>query len=204
MKCQNKKKNVKRAVAGIIFLSVIAIILSAYGVTQMYASPEKKALKTMLKSGELLQSTVEKYINNIDVSANNYTGKINISELIYDNTDYMQGKNSAEYTITANIDNNGINVVIPELTNDTFLISKADISRYINIDADQLKPVLKAALADFVKGYEVMAMDCVNTVSETGKHTYNINIDETALVNGFNTFVDELYKDSQVLPYIRC
>lgn len=41
MKCQNKKKNVKRAVAGIIFLSVIAIILSAYGVTQMYASPEK-------------------------------------------------------------------------------------------------------------------------------------------------------------------
>ena len=47
-----------------------------------------------------------------------------------------------------------------------------------------------------------MAMDCVNTVSETGKHTYNINIDETALVNGFNTFVDELYKDSQVLPYI--
>ena len=27
MKCQNKKKNVKRAVAGIIFLSVIAIIL---------------------------------------------------------------------------------------------------------------------------------------------------------------------------------
>ncbi len=40
MKCQNKKKNVKRAVAGIIFLSVIAIILSAYGVTQMYASPE--------------------------------------------------------------------------------------------------------------------------------------------------------------------
>lgn len=45
MKCQNKKKNVKRAVAGIIFLSVIAIILSAYGVTQMYASPEKKALK---------------------------------------------------------------------------------------------------------------------------------------------------------------
>lgn len=32
----------------------------------------------------------------------------------------MQGKNSAEYTITANIDNNGINVVIPELTNDTF------------------------------------------------------------------------------------
>ena len=34
MKCQNKKKNVKRAVAGIIFLSVIAIILSAYGVTQ--------------------------------------------------------------------------------------------------------------------------------------------------------------------------
>lgn len=48
MKCQNKKKNVKRAVAGIIFLSVIAIILSAYGVTQMYASPEKKALKTML------------------------------------------------------------------------------------------------------------------------------------------------------------
>ena len=161
MKCQNKKKNVKRAVAGIIFLSVIAIILS-----------------------------VEKYINNIDVSANNYTGKINISELIYDNTDYMQGKNSAEYTITANIDNNGINVVIPELTNDTFLISKADISRYINIDADQLKPVLKAALADFVKGYEVMAMDCVNTVSETGKHTYNINIDETALVNGFNTFVD--------------
>jgi len=202
MKCQNKKKNVKRAVAGIIFLSVIAIILSAYGVTQMYASPEKKALKTMLKSGELLQSTVEKYINNIDVSANNYTGKINISELIYDNADYMQGKNSAEYTITANIDNNGINVVIPELTNDTFLISKADISRYINIDADQLKPVLKAALADFVKGYEVMAMDCVNTVSETGKHTYNINIDETALVNGFNTFVDELYKDSQVLPYI--
>ena len=186
MKCQNKKKNVKRAVAGIIFLSVIAIILSAYGVTQMYASPEKKALKTMLKSGELLQSTVEKYINNIDVSANNYTGKINISELIYDNADYMQGKNSAEYTITANIDNNGINVVIPELTNDTFLISKADISRYINIDADQLKPVLKAALADFVKGYEVMAMDCVNT----------------ALVNGFNTFVDELYKDSQVLPYI--
>ena len=159
MKCQNKKKNVKRAVAGIIFLSVIAIILSAYGVTQMYASPEKKALKTMLKSGELLQSTVEKYINNIDVSANNYTGKINISELIYDNADYMQGKNSAEYTITANIDNNGINVVIPELTNDTFLISKADISRYINID-------------------------------------------ETALVNGFNTFVDELYKDSQVLPYI--
>lgn len=202
MKCQNKKKNVKRAVAGIIFLSVIAIILSAYGVTQMYASPEKKALKTMLKSGELLQSTVEKYINNIDVSANNYTEKINISELIYDNADYMQGKNSAEYTITANIDNNGINVVIPELTNDTFLISKADISRYINIDADQLKPVLKAALADFVKGYEVMAMDCVNTVSETGKHTYNINIDETALVNGFNTFVDELYKDSQVLPYI--
>lgn len=76
MKCQNKKKNVKRAVAGIIFLSVIAIILSAYGVTQMYASPEKKALKTMLKSGELLQSTVEKYINNIDVSANNYTGKL--------------------------------------------------------------------------------------------------------------------------------
>lgn len=90
MKCQNKKKNVKRAVAGIIFLSVIAIILSAYGVTQMYASPEKKALKTMLKSGELLQSTVEKYINNIDVSTNNYTGKINISELIYDNADYMQ------------------------------------------------------------------------------------------------------------------
>ena len=32
-----------------------------------------------------------------------------------------------------------------------FLISKADISRYINIDAAQLKPVLKAALADFVK-----------------------------------------------------
>lgn len=45
MKCQNKKKNVKRAVAGIIFLSVIAIILSAYGVTQMYASPEEKSFK---------------------------------------------------------------------------------------------------------------------------------------------------------------
>lgn len=202
MKYQNKKKNVKYAVAGIIFLSVIAIMLSAYGITKMYAFPEKKALKTMLKSGELLQNTVEKYIDKIDISSDGYTGKFNISELIYDNTDYMQGKNNTEYSVTANIDNNGVNVAIPELTNDTFSVSKADISRYINIEASQIKPVLKAALADFMKGYEVMAKDCVNTVSETGKHTYNINIDETALVNGFNTFVDELYTDSQVLPYI--
>lgn len=84
MKCQNKKKNVKRAVAGIIFLSVIAIILSAYGVTQMYASPEKKALKTMLKSGELLQSTVEKYINNIM--------QMVTRRLIYPVLMYSQGK----------------------------------------------------------------------------------------------------------------
>lgn len=142
MKCQNKRKC--KACCGWYNISFRNSnnIIGIWRYTNVCFSREK-ALKTMLKSGELLQSTVEKYINNIDVSANNYTGKINISELIYDNADYMQGKNSAEYTITANIDNNGINVVIPELTNDTFLISKADISRYINIDADQLKPVLK-------------------------------------------------------------
>ena len=36
----------------------------------MNASPEKKALKTIMKSGELLQLTVEKYKKNIDVIAN--------------------------------------------------------------------------------------------------------------------------------------
>lgn len=44
---------------------------------------QRKSFKNDVEIWRLLQSTVEKYINNIDVSANNYTGKINISELIY-------------------------------------------------------------------------------------------------------------------------
>lgn len=64
-----------------------------------------------------------------------------------------------------------------------------------NIGEAQLISVMKAVIADAKKGYDYIIDNAAYSDSR-------LVIGEDLLINGFNVFMNELYKDSQVLPYI--
>ena len=80
---------------------------------------------------------------------------------------------------------------MPKLKDGTLVVDKNDILKYglAKIDSSQTEPILRAALTHVMEGYKVAVKD-------------SAAISDKALIAGFNTFVEEMYKDPVILPYI--
>lgn len=206
-----RKKKMWRIFAGTLILVIAVLITMIYSVLGLHASPQEKVLRTMQQSGVTLSNVMDEYIDKIaDLSLladNSYTGSISVSEFMYDGVDYRPDVANKNHTYIIENNNDTISLSIPQL-GENLTIDKNDILKYGigKIDSSHIEPVLRAVLSHFIKGYEAAVKDSIQTASlyesceETD--TYTMTIRDTALMSGFDTFVDELYKDSAILPYI--
>lgn len=177
-----RKKRIWRIFAGALILVIAASITMIHSVLGLYASPQEKVLRTMQQSGVKLSNIMEEYIDKMAdrglLADNSYTGSISVSEFMYDGVDYRPDEADKNHTYV--IENNDDSIVS--------------------------EPVLIALLSHFMKGYEAVVKDSIQTAdlyeSCEESDTYTMTISDIALISGFDTFVDELYKDSTILPYI--
>ncbi len=57
-------------------------------------------------------------------------------------------------------------------------------------------------LSHLVSGYKTAVKDSIQTAAKTDDNVYMMVISDESLIAGFDTFVEGLYKDSVILPYI--
>ena len=83
-------------------------------------------------------------------------------------------------------------------------MDKNDILSYGigKIDQSHTEPVLRAVLSHLVSGYKTAVKDSIQTAAKTDDNVYMMVISDESLIAGFDTFVEGLYKDSVILPYI--
>ncbi|MGN0329060.1 MAG: hypothetical protein ACI4D4_08770, partial [Lachnospira sp.] len=111
---------------------------------------------------------------------------------------------------------------IPELFSESFKVSSSSsssISSSLNLvggmsssDIQAYAPVVKAIVSDFAKGIDKLADECTykkvegsTYQSENGDikvKIYDVTVSEKALTEAFNTFIDAVYADSAISPYI--
>ena len=101
-------------------------------------------------------------------------------------------------------DNNNIVLTMPQVEDGTLIVDKNDILSYGigKIDQSQTEPVLRAVLSHLVSGYKTAVKDSIQTAAKTDDNVYMMVISDESLIAGFDTFVEELYKDPVILPYI--
>ncbi len=220
----NKRKKIRHITVGILIFAIIAGTTAAYGISRLYASPKEKTIKTMKQSADTLKEVLEGYVNKVvqlDPMGNHtYTGNITVSEFTYDGIDYRPDtmNNSHKYSVVT--DNNNITFSMPQVENGTFVVDKNDILPYglAKIDHSQTEAMLRAVLSHIMDGYEVAVKDNFDNISNDNKSDkndcsksvsgikydegYSITINDKSLISGFDTFIEEMYKDSALLPYI--
>ena len=93
---------------------------------------------------------------------------------------------------------------MPQVEDGTLIVDKNDILSYGigKIDQSQTEPVLRAVLSHLVSGYKTAVKDSIQTAAKTDDNVYMMVISDESLIAGFDTFVEELYKDPVILPYI--
>ena len=227
----NKRKKIRHLTIGILIFAIIAGTTAAYGISHLYASPREKTIKAMQQSVDTFKQVLEGYIDKVaqlDPMGNHtYTGDITVLEFTYDGVDYRPDttNNSHKYSIVTN--NNNITLSMPQVEDGTLVVDKNDILPYglAKIDSEQTGPLLRAMLSHIIDGYEAAVKDNIESIKAAGdtpaskqvhvsgvseyagmdtdtKEVYSMAISDKSLISGFNTFIDEMYKDSTLLPYI--
>ena len=221
----NKKGKKIRHIMAVILISVIfAGVFAGYGIPHLYASPKEKTIKTMKQSADTLKEVLGGFVDKVvqlDPMGNHtYTGNITVSEFTYDGVDYRPDttNNSHKYSVVT--DNNNITFSMPQVEDGTLVVDKNDILPYglAKIDSGQTEAMLRAVLSHIMNGYEVVVKDNFDNIGNDNKSDKNdgsmtaigtksdegctITISDKSLIAGFNTFVEEMYKDSAILPYI--
>lgn len=204
---KNKTKKIRHIAAGILVFVIAAGAAMAYGIPKLYASPQEKVLKTIQQSGITLEEIMQNYIDKIvalnPMGNSSYTGNIRVSELMYDGVDYRPDTTENVHSYNIKTDNN-IVLTMPQVEDGTLIVDKNDILSYGigKIDQSQTEPVLRAVLSHLVSGYKTAVKDSIKTAAKTDDNVYMMVISDESLIAGFDTFVEGLYKDSVILPYI--
>ena len=224
----NKKgKKIRHIMAGILISAIFAGVFAGYGIPHLYASPKEKTVKTMKQSADTLKEVLGGFVDKVvqlDPMGNHtYTGNITVSEFTYDGADYRPDttNNSHKYSVVT--DNNNITFSMPQVEDGTLVVDKNDILPYglAKIDSGKTEAMLRAVLSHIMNGYEVAVkdnFDNFNNIGNDNKSDKNdgsmtaigtisderctITISDKSLIAGFNIFVEEMYKDSAILPYI--
>lgn len=192
----NKKMwKIRRIITVVLMAAIITGLTVWYGIPHLYASQEEKTLRVIQQSQKILESIMENYIDKISqldpMGNHTYEGAITVSECVYDGVDYRPDayNRSQKYSIVTT--NNNIVLDMPKVKDGTLVVDKNDILKYglAKIDSSQTKPILRAALTHVMEGYKVAVKD-------------SATISDKALIAGVNTFVEEMYKDPVILPYI--
>ena len=205
---KNKTKKIRHIAAGILVFVIAAGAAMAYGIPKLYASPQEKVLKTILQSGITLEEIMQNYIDKIvalnPMGNSSYTGNIRVSELMYDGVDYRPDTTGNVHSYNIKTDNNNIVLTMPQVEDGTLIVDKNDILSYGigKIDQSHTEPVLRAVLSHLVSGYKTAVKDSIQTAAKTDDNVYMMVISDESLIAGFDTFVEGLYKDSVILPYI--
>ena len=203
----NKTKKIRHIAAGILVFVIAAGAAMAYGIPKLYASPQEKVLKTIQQSGITLEEIMQNYIDKIvalnPMGNSSYTGNIRVSELMYDGVDYRPDTTGNVHSYNIKTDNN-IVLTMPQVEDGTLIVDKNDILSYGigKIDQSHTEPVLRAVLSHLVSGYKTAVKDSIQTAAKTDDNVYMMVISDESLIAGFDTFVEGLYKDSVILPYI--
>lgn len=203
----NKTKKIWHIAAGILVFVIAAGAAMAYGIPKLYASPQEKVLKTIQQSGITLEEIMQNYIDKIvalnPMGNSSYTGNIRVSELMYDGVDYRPDTTGNVHSYNIKTDNN-IVLTMPQVEDGTLIVDKNDILSYGigKIDQSHTEPVLRAVLSHLVSGYKTAVKDSIQTAAKTDDNVYMMVISDESLIAGFDTFVEGLYKDSVILPYI--
>ena len=203
----NKTKKIRHIAVGILVFVVAAGAAMAYGIPKLYASPQEKVLKTIQQSGITLEEIMQNYIDKIvalnPMGNSSYTGNIRVSELMYDGVDYRPDTTGNVHSYNIKTDNN-IVLTMPQVEDGTLIVDKNDILSYGigKIDQSHTEPVLRAVLSHLVSGYKTAVKDSIQTAAKTDDNVYMMVISDESLIAGFDTFVEGLYKDSVILPYI--
>ena len=204
----NKTKKIRHIAAGILVFVIAAGAAMAYGIPKLYASPQEKVLKTIQQSGITLEEIMQNYIDKIvalnPMGNSSYTGNIRVSELMYDGVDYRPDTTGNVHSYNIKTDNNNIVLTMPQVEDGTLIVDKNDILSYGigKIDQSHTEPVLRAVLSHLVSGYKTAVKDSIQTAAKTDDNVYMMVISDESLIAGFDTFVEGLYKDSVILPYI--
>ena len=203
----NKTKKIRHIAAGILVFVIAAGAAMAYGIPKLYASPQEKVLKTIQQSGITLEEIMQNYIDKIvalnPMGNSSYTGNIRVSELMYDGVDYRPDTTGNVHSYNIKTDNNNV-LTMPQVEDGTLIVDKNDILSYGigKIDQSHTEPVLRAVLSHLVSGYKTAVKDSIQTAAKTDDNVYMMVISDESLIAGFDTFVEGLYKDSVILPYI--
>lgn len=210
--------------AGILISAIFVGVLAGYGIPHLYASPKEKTIRTMKQSADTLKEVLEGYANKVvqlDPMGNHtYTGSITVSEFTYDGMDYRPDTTNSSHRYSVVTDNNNITFSMPQVEDGTLVVDKNDILPYglAKIDSSQTEVLLRAVLSHIMNGYEVAVKDNFDSIGNDNKSDKNdgsniaaatksdegcvITISDKSLISGFNTFIEEMYKDSAILPYI--
>lgn len=205
---KNKTKKIRHIAAGILVFVIAACAAMAYGIPKLYASPQEKVLKTIQQSGITLEEIMQNYIDKIvalnPMGNSSYTGNIRVSELMYDGVDYRPDTTGNVHSYNIKTDNNNIVLTMPQIEDGTLIVDKNDILSYGigKIDQSHTEPVLRAVLSHLVSGYKTAVKDSIQTAAKTDDNVYMMVISDESLIAGFDTFVEGLYKDPVILPYI--
>lgn len=221
----NKKgKKLRYIMTGVLISAIFVGVLAGYGIPHLYASPTERTIRTMKQSADILKEVLEGYVDKVvqlDPMGNHtYTGSITVSEFTYDGMDYRPDTQNSSHKYSVVTDNNNITFSMPQVEDGTYVVDKNDILPYglAKIAPGQTEALLRAVLSHIMNGYEVAVKDNFDNIGNDNKSDNNdsfkiatdtrsdggcvITISDKSLISGFNTFIEEMYKDSAILPYI--
>lgn len=187
-----RKRNKWHIIAGSLLSLAIIIAVSLSGVIQALSKPSyDKIYKVMVKAGNDVENSVYEELDSLGAyHIISMTDTFNSIDDI-DKAEKIADKFSS-VGINSNIQQALLQVMTPYELGVAGKYAKLITD---NIGEAQLISVMKAVIADAKKGYDYIIDNAAYSDSR-------LVIGEGLLINGFNVFMNELYKDSQVLPYI--
>ena len=187
-----RKRNKWHIIAGSLLSLAIIIAVSLSGVIQALSKPfYDKIYKVMVKAGNDVENSVYEELDSLGAyHIISMTDTFNSIDDI-DKAEKIADKFSS-VGINSNIQQALLQVMTPYELGVAGKYAKLITD---NIGEAQLISVMKAVIADAKKGYDYIIDNAAYSDSR-------LVIGEGLLINGFNVFMNELYKDSQVLPYI--
>ncbi|MDO5381728.1 MAG: hypothetical protein Q4F06_03280, partial [Eubacteriales bacterium] len=185
-------------------------------------SVTKNELKGSIKLNSLSYEG-DNYASYLNVDTVNYNIQTDLTTGCAGGTiSLSKGTSTPVINCTFYTDGSNLYFKVPELFSETFKVSSSSsssISSSLNLvggmsssDIQAYAPVVKAIVSDFAKGIDKLADECTykkvegsTYQSENGDikvKIYDVTVSEKALTEAFNTFIDAVYADSAISPYI--
>lgn len=187
-----RKRNKWHIIAGSLLSLAIIIAVSLSGVIQALSKPYyDKIYKVMVKAGNDVENSVYEELDSLGAYH-----IISMTDTFNSIDDIDKAEKIADKLSSVGINSNIQQALLQVMTPYELGVA-GKYAKLItdNIGEAQLISVMKAVIADAKKGYDYIIDNAAYSDSR-------LVIGEGLLIKGFNVFMNELYKDSQVLPYI--